>query len=110
MFLILNNVQDRGYIKRLGNKGAFPDLVNLYFAHDNLFFLEVNSSCIEILKWILIAFKDLFGFKINFKKYEIFSLNIYETEGEHLADILGYKLSSLPIIYLGFPLYLKKIQ
>jgi hypothetical protein len=58
----------------------------------------------------LIAFKDLSSFKINFKKYEMVSLNISNTEDEHLANILGCKFSHLTITYFGVPLYFRKLR
>jgi Reverse transcriptase (RNA-dependent DNA polymerase) len=87
--VLLNNAQDKGYIKGLGAKGAFSSLVNIYFADDTLLFLEANVKYIESLKWILIAFEDLSGLKINFDKCEMILLNISETEGPQLAEILG---------------------
>jgi Reverse transcriptase (RNA-dependent DNA polymerase) len=105
--VLLNNAQDKGYLKGLGAKGTFPGLVNLYFADDSLLFLEAKAAYIESLKWILIAFKDISDLKINFEKCEMIPLNI-SAEGLQLADILGCKLSSLPIIYLGVLLHFKK--
>jgi hypothetical protein len=63
-----------------------------------------------VLKWILVAFEDLCGLKINYEKCEIVSLNISPKEGANLVDILGYKISSLSIIYLGVPLHFKKLK
>jgi hypothetical protein len=62
------------------------------------------------LKWILIAFEDLSGLKINFEKCEMIPLNISKIEGLQLAGIIGCKLSSLPITYLGVPLHFKKLR
>jgi hypothetical protein len=45
--IILNNAQNRGYIKRLCIKSAFPGLVNFHFADNIFLFLETNSSYIE---------------------------------------------------------------
>jgi hypothetical protein len=61
----------------------------LYFADDTLLFLEANEHYIESLKWILIAFEDLSGLKINFEKYEMILLNIFNDLGLSLANSLG---------------------
>lgn len=47
--------------------------------------------------------------KINFFKSEIVPLKLEETKSQQIANILDYKLTSLPIIYLGLPLHWKKI-
>jgi Reverse transcriptase (RNA-dependent DNA polymerase) len=107
---LLNNAQDKDYLKGLGAKGTFSGLVNLHFADDTFLFLETKTAYIESLKLILIAFEDLSGLKINFEKCEIIPLNISETEVLQLVGILGYKLSSLPITYLGVPLHFKKLR
>jgi Reverse transcriptase (RNA-dependent DNA polymerase) len=48
--VLLNNAQDKGYIKGLWAKGTFSGLVNVHFADDILLFLEVNAKYIESLK------------------------------------------------------------
>jgi Reverse transcriptase (RNA-dependent DNA polymerase) len=71
---ILNNAQDKLYIKGSSNKDEFTGLVNLHFADDTLLFLETNSRYIESLKFILVAFEDLSGLEINFEKSEMIHL------------------------------------
>jgi hypothetical protein len=85
-------------------------LINLYFFDDILLFLEANPYYIEVLKWILVVFEDLFGLKINYDKCEMVILDISSEEGTTLADILGCKLSSLSITYLGVPLHFQKLK
>jgi hypothetical protein len=50
------------------------------------------------------------GLKINFTKSELISLNISNQDRHHLANILGCKVSTLPITYLGTPLHWKIIK
>jgi hypothetical protein len=106
---LLNNAQSLGYLKGLGNKDSFKEILNLHFADDTLLFLEAKEYYIESLKWILIAFEDLSGLKINFEKSEMVPLNISDDLGLFLANSLGCKLTQLSIIYLGVPLHYKKL-
>jgi Reverse transcriptase (RNA-dependent DNA polymerase) len=55
--VLLNNTQDKDYIKGFGAKDTFPGLVNLHFADDTILFLEAKVKYIESLKWILIVLK-----------------------------------------------------
>jgi hypothetical protein len=42
-------------------------------------------------------------------KYEMVHLNISNTKGEQLANIIDCKLSHIPITYLGVSLHFKKL-
>jgi hypothetical protein len=48
--ILLQNTQQKRYIKGLGCKCDFLGLVNLHFADNTLLFLEVNPRYIEALK------------------------------------------------------------
>jgi hypothetical protein len=50
------------------------------------------------------------GLKINFTKSELISLNISTQEGQQYANILGCKVGTLPLTYLGTPLHWKKLK
>jgi hypothetical protein len=106
---LLNNAQQLGYLKGLGQVGSFKGILKLHFVDDTLLFLEAKDEFIETLKWILIAFEDLLGLKINFDKCEIIPLNILDDQGVHLANYLGCKLTHLPLTYLGVLLHFKKL-
>jgi hypothetical protein len=109
IYKFLNNAQQLGYLKDLGQVGSFKDILNFYFADDTLLFLEAKDEFIESLKWILIAFEDLLDLKINFDKCEMIPLNISDYQGVHLANYLGCKLSHLSLTYLDVPLHFKKL-
>jgi hypothetical protein len=50
------------------------------------------------------------GLKINFTKSELIPLNISTQEGQQYANILGCKVGTLPLTYLGTPLHWKKLK
>jgi hypothetical protein len=64
---------------------------------------------IQVLKWFLLGFKDLSSMKIKFSKCELVPLNVSEHEGNQLAEQLGYKVSSLPLMYLDMSFHWKKL-
>jgi hypothetical protein len=57
------------------------------------------------LKLLLTGFKNISRIKISYSKSELILLNLSENEGNHLVEILGYKIESLPIKYLGVSLH-----
>jgi hypothetical protein len=107
--ILVRNAKNLGYLQGLSAIGSFEGILNLHFADDTLLFLETKAEYIEMLKWILIAFEDLSGFKINFDKCEMVPLNISDVEGYNLAHILGCKIFHLPTTYLGVPLHHKTL-
>jgi hypothetical protein len=85
-------------------------ILNLYFADDTLLFLSASESNIQVLRWLLIDFENLFGLKINYAKCEMIPFNISKDMGIHLASQFGCKVGSLLITYLGIPLHWKSLS
>jgi hypothetical protein len=102
---ILSNASNEGYLKgvQLGRNDL--KILNLYFTDDTLFFFETTNSNIQVLRWLLIGFENLFGLKINYSKCEIIPMNITEDEGKNLVSLFGCKVDTLLISYLGVSLY-----
>jgi Reverse transcriptase (RNA-dependent DNA polymerase) len=100
---MLNKAKQGGYLKGLGNFNN-NNLINLNYADDTLIFLQADTKMMEVLKVILIGFENLIGLKINYTKSELIPLNLREDDSINLAQIIGCKISKLPINYLGVPL------
>jgi hypothetical protein len=67
----------------------------------HLFFLKADFKMMEAFKLLMQGFENMSGLKINYTKSELIPLNISHQEGIQLANMLGCKLGSLPITYLG---------
>jgi hypothetical protein len=63
------------YIKGVG-KFKDDNLTNFNFANDILFFISANTRMIDTIEQLLIAFENLSGLRINFKKSELVLLSI----------------------------------
>jgi Reverse transcriptase (RNA-dependent DNA polymerase) len=98
-----------GYIKGLGNFEN-DNLINLNFADDTLLFITADTRIIDVVKLLLIEFENLSGLKTNFTKSELVPLNLTSQKIMQYANILGCKISSLPINYLGVPLHWRKLN
>ncbi|KAG6655612.1 hypothetical protein CIPAW_05G229100 [Carya illinoinensis] len=73
------------------------------FADDTLILCEPNSDQIRSLRALLLCFEAVSGLKVNLSKSEMIPVGMVNNIRD-LADILGCKVSSLPLKYLGLPL------
>lgn len=96
--------------KDIGVNEVFKGIRRLQFANDTLLFCVGDQGSIVAVKAILLAFEGAFGLKINFHKDTIVFLNIDQHEADAFADLMNCTRSSLSIIYLGLPLYDKKLK
>lgn len=70
----------------------------LQFADDAIVFLKLGLENFQNLKRLLQCFQLIAGLKINFGKSSLYAWN--EPDVQFWANILGCKVSSLPIHYL----------
>lgn len=82
-----------------------PKVMNIKYADDILIFLEPFDRCIINLKRILRCFQACAGLKINFNKSSLIGIDISKALANRHSDMLGCSQSSLPLLYLGFPLH-----
>jgi hypothetical protein len=79
------------------------NISHLLFADDTLVFCGANPDHLRYLRVCFLAFEGVSGLKVNLSKSELVPVgNVVDVEG--LADILGCRVSSLPLKYLGLPL------
>jgi Reverse transcriptase (RNA-dependent DNA polymerase) len=78
------------------------------YADDTIFFLQTDLNNIEAVMCALLAFEALSGIKINYLKTKLVPIHLTDGEASHFAKLLGCKVSSFPLKYLGVPLYDKK--
>ena len=83
--------------------------MNLHFADDTLLFLQVDKNILNYIKWLLLAFENVSGLKINFEKSEMYPLNLSVSECDELSSVLGCKVVNLPLTYLGVPINNKSL-
>jgi hypothetical protein len=83
--------------------GGAINISHLLFADDTLIFSEANPDHLRNLRSLFLCFEAVSGLRINLAKSELVPVgNVMNVEG--LASILGCRVSSLPMKYLGLPL------
>jgi hypothetical protein len=68
-----------------------------------MIFCDANSEQIRHLRCFFLCFEAILGLRINLAKSEIIYVGEVE-DVEELTNILGCRVSSLPMKYLGLPL------
>jgi hypothetical protein len=76
---------------------------HLLFADDTLIFCEPKVEQIQHLRCLLLCFEAVLGLKINLSKSMIVPIGAVGNL-EILSNILGCRVESLPLTYLGLPL------
>lgn len=84
-------------------------ILNLHFVDGTLLFLKVNKDVLYHIKWLLIAFENTSGLKINYTKSEIYPLNLTISEEREMASVLGCQIKQLPS-YLGVHIICKSLR
>jgi hypothetical protein len=95
-----------GYISgfSVGNStGVELSISHSLFADDTLIFCGANSEQAWYLRGVFIWFQAISGLKINLSKSELVPVGQVINVPE-LAGILGCRVASLPLTYLGLPL------
>ena len=88
----------------VGSSQNHPVLIShLRFADDTLIFCDTNPIKLEHLRSVFLWFEVVSGLKINLGKSEMVPVGEVSNL-EDLAHILGCKVASLPMKYLGLPL------
>ena len=88
----------------VGSPQNHPILISyLLFADDTLIFCDTNPIKLEHLRSVFLWFEVVSSLKINLGKSEMVPVGKVPNL-EDLAQILGCKIASLPMKYLGLPL------
>ena len=86
-----------------GRRGEGVCISHLLFADDTILFCNANEEQILHVRMLLLCFEAVTGLKVNVLRSEM--VPIGEVPNVHvLAEILGCRIGSLPMIYLGMPL------
>ena len=76
---------------------------HLLFADDIILFCDTSREQILSIRLVLTCFQAFTSLKVNVGKSEIVPIGEVRNI-QHLANILQYRVGSLPMIYLGMPL------
>jgi hypothetical protein len=103
---LMDRAVDRGYLEgfSVDNSNAFGLKVShMLFADDTLVFCGATRDQLYHLKGVMLCFEAVSGLRINLGKFEIVPVGPV-ADVENLVQVLGGRVGSLPMKYLGLPL------
>ena len=89
----------KGVLSKNDNKGVNM----LQYVDDTIFLVKDEEESVRNLKFILGAFEQMSGLKINFHKSELMLFGKAKEKQLLYQEILTCKMGDLPIKYLGMP-------
>eukprot|EP00253_Pinus_taeda_P007377 PITA_07377 len=99
-----------GSIKGLQPIRSLPATTHQQFVDDTMLHGTPTVKEAVAYRGILDLFSQASGMEINFSKSTIFFFNTHPVVQAHLSQLLGFRIGSLPLKYLGVPLTLKPWQ
>ncbi|XP_050222663.1 uncharacterized protein LOC126672753 [Mercurialis annua] len=106
---LLDKASNLGFTCGYSYSDNFDPVSLLQFADDTLIFIPYDVVHLQNLTWILRCFEVVSGLKINFHKSSIMGINTSVDELATAASVVGCKIESLPIKYLGLPLVRRQL-
>jgi hypothetical protein len=106
LFKAAGDRQIAGLMQELGG----GEIINMQYADDTLLFLENKLQSVINLKWILACFQHMSGMRINFHKFDLVPINLFEEDAQLTAQSLSCKQGEFPMNYLGVPLHHSKLR
>lgn len=92
--ILLDNARKAGFIK-----GVVPELIEgginiLQYADDTIFMLQDDEVSAKNLKFVLCAFEQMSGLKINFNKSDLYCFGEAVAKSQVYSNILTWGSSS----------------
>ncbi|XP_058203040.1 uncharacterized protein LOC131317509 [Rhododendron vialii] len=102
--ILLERAREKNIIKgvKLGSNGV--TISHLQFADDTILFCNNDLEEMGNIKRILRCFQLMSGLKIKYSKSFVCGVKIQREDVQALAQVMGCRVESLPIKYLGLPL------
>ena len=99
---MLRKTVEGGFITGF-NLGSDVSISHLLFADDSILFCDANPQHMMYIRLVLTFFEAVTGLRVNMSKSEMVPVGVVPNL-RVLADIMGCRIGSLPMSYLGMPL------
>ncbi|XP_066354452.1 uncharacterized protein [Miscanthus floridulus] len=86
------------------------DFPIVQYADDTLMFLQADARQLVFLKAMLHSFAESTGLRVNYRKSQMYSINVPQDKMIRLANTFGCDIGSMPFTYLGLPMGTTKLK
>ncbi|GKV37600.1 hypothetical protein SLEP1_g45612 [Rubroshorea leprosula] len=116
IFVVCMEVLSR-MLNKVAEEGKFAyhpkcknvQLTHLCFADDLMIFTDGSLASLNAIDAILMHFYKVSSLRVNYVKSELFCCGLSTSHTQLLAEKFGFKISTLPVRYLGVPLITGKL-
>lgn len=98
---MLINANQLNLFKGIKLSTTSEDLTHSQYADDTILFINKDFRLVSKVKEVMQCFQLLSGLKINFQKSKIYSHSKDQALIEKFVEVLGCKIGSRPLVYLG---------
>jgi hypothetical protein len=109
LVVLISRAKEIEQIKRVVPHLIDEELSVLQYADDIIIFIDNDLERAKNMKFLLCAFEQLSGFKINFHKSELFCSAAAKANQIEYAQIFGCNVGSFPFRYLGIFMHHRKL-
>ncbi|XP_058747133.1 uncharacterized protein LOC131620133 [Vicia villosa] len=92
------------------NKCKKAGIVEVSFADDLLLFSRGDKQSVQLMMQKYEEFSRATGLVVNLAKCKVYCGGMNKEQEESIAEIIGFKVGSLPFKYLGIPLESKRLS
>jgi len=113
LFCIAEEVLSRG-IAKLVEEGKVETIAasrsnhipsHCFYADDLMVFCKGKISCLQALKELFTRYANCFGHIINLSKSSIHAGGVSNVRLNHMVQLIGFEIGTLPFTYLGAPIF-----
>jgi energy-converting hydrogenase Eha subunit F len=101
--VLINKVVDIDLLKK-----PIPQLSDdfpiVQYADDTLLLLQADARQLVFLKSLLHSFAESTGLHVNYRKSQMYPINVPHEKMTRLARMFGCDIGSMPFTYLGLPM------
>lgn len=101
--VLVNKAANLDLLKRLILQ-PLEDFPIVQYADDTLLLLQADARQLVFLKALLHSFAESTGLHVNYRKSQMYSINVPQDKMIRLAGTFGCDIGSMPFTYLGLPM------
>jgi hypothetical protein len=107
---IINKPKNLGLLKLPLTHMCGQDFPIIEYTYDTILVMEAYPRQLLFLKAMMNSFSTSIGLHVNYKKSNIYPINVSDEKMDMLARTFSYNIESFPFTYMGLPMGTTKLK